>query len=144
MEVPKPVRKIRKKRHIGQSPIKKLKKECDRVWSLIVRLKNPTCIWCKRRAAVNAHHIISRRYLPTRYVIENGAALCGGCHMTAHQRPDRFIPHIKSVLGEKQYDLLCTMADFRKSRPDYALTLLALESLRTELFPKSYNMGGKG
>jgi hypothetical protein len=89
-QVPKPVRKKAAKKKAGPS-ISKLKKECDTLWSKIIRAMQPSCLWCGKRAAAHAHHIVPRRVGSTRYAILNGAALCSGCHEKAHSAEGRIL-----------------------------------------------------
>lgn len=92
--VPKPTH-AKKKTKKKKSSISKLKKECDKLWSKIVRGTTPLCQWCGQRAAIHAHHIFTRQLITTRHVLLNGVALCGGCHMRAHQHSALFTDAIR-------------------------------------------------
>jgi len=60
---------------------KKFKKQLDAVWSGIVKKRDKRCLWCGGSKNLAADHIFSRRRNSTRWVIENGIALCAGCHI---------------------------------------------------------------
>ena len=68
----------------------KVKKRLDKLWSKIIRSKG-YCEVCGKREYLNAHHIIGRRAMNTRYDLRNGCCLCSGCHTfgnkSAHQNP---------------------------------------------------------
>jgi hypothetical protein len=66
--------------------LKKLEKECDRLWSLKVR-EGCRCELCGRVGDIkgfDAHHLVHRGNKATRWDLDNGACLCGregnGCH----------------------------------------------------------------
>ena len=56
-------------------------------WSILVRLHaDHICEWCGK-PATEAHHMVHKaqgnRF---RFMVENGVALCGGCHTEFHNR----------------------------------------------------------
>jgi hypothetical protein len=62
--------------------IKKLEKECDKLWSLKVR-EGCRCELCGATGDIksfDAHHLIHRANKMTRWSLENGTCLCKGCH----------------------------------------------------------------
>lgn len=68
---------------------KTLKAKADRLFSLIVRSRG-YCERCGRQAGevtLQCAHIISRKYLGTRWDEQGSLALCVGCHHWQHQNP---------------------------------------------------------
>lgn len=64
----------------------KIVKQCDTLWSKIVRARHPKCEWCGK-PSTDAHHMVGRRrsaYL--RHCLENGVALCASCHFNFHSK----------------------------------------------------------
>lgn len=130
-------KKVPKQKRIPPSVLKHV---CDLLWSLIVRKSTPLCQWCGLRAAIHAHHIFSRQCIPTRHALQNGVALCGGCHMKAHQHTILFIEHAKRVmLPRGQFDLLREQAyEKYEEAADYAerkILLLAIAAQRNITLP---------
>ena len=82
--------------------VKKLEKECDKLWSLKVREKC-RCELCGRTGDIkgfDAHHLIGRGHKATRWDLNNGACLCKGDHrFKVHQ--DTFTA---AILFEKLKD----------------------------------------
>lgn len=78
--------------------------------SVFARDKNQ-CIYCEINPAQDAHHIMERRLFDGSggYYIENGASLCGDCHIKAEQTlisPDDLYEKLgtKRVLPEHLYE----------------------------------------
>ena len=71
-----------------------LRKECDKLWSLVIRAKG-ACEVCANPYYLNAHHIVGRKVMALRYDFRNGACLCAGHHrlnnISAHEDPVWFI-----------------------------------------------------
>jgi hypothetical protein len=86
----------------------KLTKDCDRLWSIIVRQRDATCLYpgCNRQD-LNAHHIFSRRNQSVRFDPENGVALCRGHHLFwAHSAYEEFRDAIIEKIGKKDFERL--------------------------------------
>ena len=70
-----------------------LRKECDKLWSLIVRAK-VACEVCGSPYYLNAHHIVGRSIYILRFDLRNGACLCVGHHkwnnLSAHENSPWF------------------------------------------------------
>ena len=82
-----------------------LKRGLDKVFSQIVR-KRKKCERCGKQP-VQCCHIFGRRYLNTRWLLDNALALCSDCHINfAHQKPILFAEFVKKLLGEDKYELL--------------------------------------
>jgi len=68
----------------------------DKLWAEVIKLRdNYTCQRCGKKykpgdRGLDAAHVVSRRYRATRYLPANGVALCTGCHLFLHARPDEF------------------------------------------------------
>lgn len=68
----------------------------DKEWSISVKINcNNQCVICGEIRRLNAHHIIPREFKETRWVVENGVALCPRHHkfglFSAHRNPYWFI-----------------------------------------------------
>lgn len=64
--------------------IKDLKKEADQLWSKVVKAKaRNVCMLCGGYGN-QAHHIVSRRFLSSRFNPFNGVCLCNECHKIVH------------------------------------------------------------
>jgi predicted restriction endonuclease len=75
-------------------------KELDIAWAKKVKSLMPECAVCGRTSYLNAHHIFSRRYMSTRWNINNGISLCRGCHLYfAHQKYEEFRDIVLGILG---------------------------------------------
>lgn len=74
---------IRNKHQLGKkASIKSLKRYCMEIWSEIIRFRDKNkCVLCGNYKYVQAHHLISRKYAPTRYDINCGVSVCSGCHV---------------------------------------------------------------
>ncbi len=63
------------------------KEERDREWSLQVHNNyNGRCAICSSTWGAGSHHIIGRKDLSTRWVLENGVVLCTKHHSWVHER----------------------------------------------------------
>ena len=76
-------------------------------------------------------HLISRRYLATRYDPANGRAGCGAHHMWLEEHPLEHDLWCAQVLGAAVYDELKARAMIG-GRPDYGAVI---ETLRDDSFP---------
>ena len=119
--------------------IKAIRREMDRVWSLIIR-STGRCAFCGKTSSLNAHHIFGRRNLSTRWDISNGVCLCAGCHtfsstFSAHQTPMFFDDWIKDLRGERWYSKLCIEAHMtvKYTRTDYLKMLVSLKERYDEV-----------
>jgi 5-methylcytosine-specific restriction endonuclease McrA len=83
-----------------------LRNKLDKIWSLIIRSKGK-CQRCKKKENLQAAHIFGRRFLNTRWLLDNGLCLCPDCHINfAHQQPILFAEFVKKTLGEEKYEAL--------------------------------------
>lgn len=61
-------------------------KLCDPIWSKLVKLHaHGKCEICPAEA-IDSHHMVGRRHMALRWRIENGMALCRGCHLNFHNK----------------------------------------------------------
>ena len=108
--------------------IKRLKKQCDDLWSEIVKLKaGYKCEKCgkgKPDVVLNSHHIITRERKSTRWHVSNGVCLCFHDHFYwAHVDTEGFREWCQKI---RDYDDL----NFRRKMPfklDYMAIKLYLE-----------------
>lgn len=113
--------------------MKNPKKQCDDLWSKLIKLKaGNQCEFCKKDSGLNSHHIFSRAKSSTRHDPDNGISLCAGHHclssqFSAHLTPVEFVEWIKAKRGEAWYKRLRLRAD-SVFKPDYKLIKLALET----------------
>jgi hypothetical protein len=78
-----------------QKRIRRIKNKKLREWSLAIRERaNFQCEWCGRTKAevrLNAHHIVTKKFEPLRFSLDNGICLCPKCHkfavLSAHNNP---------------------------------------------------------
>ena len=81
---------------------------CDALWAKIVR----TQVICQGGcgySSMEAAHIVPRRFRSTRWMIDNGRALCRACHAfyTNHEAAWR------AFIGGDEYDRLWNLAQVR-------------------------------
>ena len=77
----------------SRDPRKKLAAQLDALWSHLVKHRSGNkCQRCLSIVAVQAHHIIERRYTATRWDLRNGIALCLNCHSRVHAKVVQIVP----------------------------------------------------
>jgi 5-methylcytosine-specific restriction endonuclease McrA len=105
--------------------VKKAKGEVgkkDELWAGLVKERDRyTCQRCQivfpegRRQGLHAHHAVaSRGHRRTRWMLENGVALCFGCHMWAHANSLDFAEMMRDRLGAEAYDELRLLSNQTK------------------------------
>lgn len=113
----------------------KLKKECDALWSKIIRKKG-TCEVCGKKLNLNAHHIIGRKNLTLRFDLKNGCCLCSGCHkfyqQSAHEDPLWFTEWLKQNRPD-DYNYLQEQKNKKTTSIDYLNLKSELETRLKEL-----------
>jgi 5-methylcytosine-specific restriction endonuclease McrA len=87
------------------------KKTLDNKWSkAVLERDNYTCQRCLKGVCtfepVSPHHVFYRRYLSTRWVIDNGITLCTTHHRWAHDKPKEFKEWWISQVGEEKAEEL--------------------------------------
>lgn len=122
MRYPKPTRKAKagpQKLARTSRPRRKRKgkrasiaRECDRLWSLIVRSKG-YCEGCGKSGSacvLQGAHGFSRRYRATRWNLLNGFALCSGDHVRWTHDPLGFDQFLRLQWGDMVYSELRYLA----------------------------------
>ncbi len=107
-------------RHKKRDPQKTLRNKCLRLWSILVRKRaGNKCEFCRSDKYVQSHHIISKRFAPTRFRLENGIALCAGHHKffpgeSAHTNPI----HISGWLQWHRLEDYHYLSDYKKIKEE--------------------------
>lgn len=68
-----------------------------------------TCYTCGRRLpwkGMDCGHCISRRYISTRFELDNLRVQCQQCNRTLHGNYESYYPKLKKELGEKRFNEL--------------------------------------
>ena len=110
---------------------KNLTKMADKLWSEVIRARDPVCGWCHRRPTRQAHHIFGRRSRSTRWAVDNGVGICFGCHLKGHENPMDFHDHIRLRLGAEKYDRL-RVASKIAMKVDIQMAILYLQGYAKE------------
>lgn len=125
--ISKPGRKKKRKRKIRTAEeveYDELLKYNDDLWKELVLKRDKHYDHYRRKKANQAHHIISRSYWPTRWLLLNGISLAKGTHgYDAHGKGSAdFIEWIrKKWLGEEQYTNLMQRKNNRMRRDVHTL-----------------------
>ena len=81
----KPIARKRRVKRKRTGPAAELRERADKIWSArVLERDGYRCRRCGAIRYVQAHHVRSRQHWSTRWVLENGLALCRGCHFGAH------------------------------------------------------------
>ena len=118
---------------------KNLTKAADKLWSEVIRARDPVCVWCRTRPTRQAHHVFGRRSRSTRWSVDNGVGICYGCHMKGHENPMDFHDHIRSRLGADKYDRL-RVASKIAMKVDIQMAIIYLQEYAKE---RKLKIGGK-
>lgn len=82
-----------------RKPSKKtLKNKLDAIFSKVIRSLGH-CEKCGETSNLQCAHIYSRRFLNTRWDLENALCLCYKCHTWGHQRPLDFAKWVEEYIG---------------------------------------------
>jgi len=65
--------------------IKKVRKQADKLWQVVVQELHPRCEICGQPAIVGHHFILKADSNYLRYAIKNGIGLCSHCHSLWHR-----------------------------------------------------------
>lgn len=104
-----------------------LEKECSSLWSKAVKERDghkcrvPSC----RRAGVDPHHIISKRYANTKFDVDNGVTLCRLHH--DHDHPGQLLANVRACISHEEYDRLWEKAQITKTWHEWELKELKQE-----------------
>lgn len=89
----------------------------DTLFSKLVRLVG-ACVNCGGVSALQCAHIVSRRYLCTRWDFDNAVCLCASCHLYYTHRPLEWEAWVIERKGEDEYSALKRKA-LGTCKPDY-------------------------
>jgi len=95
----------RKSKGKSKSPRSRLIARADELFSKLVRARDGHCQWpgCTS-TTIYTHHIFSRRYLQTRWDMENGISLCIYHHsLQAHGDPENFRDFVIKRMGQQRF-----------------------------------------
>ena len=82
------------------------KREADRLFSIIVRRRDGRCQSCGTTADLQCAHLASRRYLATRWDLNNAVALCRACHQRFTVNPVQWTVWLLDRLGDPAFAAL--------------------------------------
>lgn len=83
-----------------------MKQHCDSIFGQRVRLRGK-CERCYRTppdVTLQCSHIVSRKYLQTRWSFDNALCLCLGCHHWWHHFPLEAEEWCRDLIGDDLYD----------------------------------------
>ena len=85
---------------------RRTKNRLDKKWSKKVKeIAKGKCEYCSSTHYLNSHHIFSRKFLNTRFDINNGVCLCAAHHLPfAHHKSLEFSIWVISTRGDEWYD----------------------------------------
>jgi len=110
-----------------KTPRQKLIKDCDTLFSKIIRKRDPVCVYCGKRPSQDAAHIFSRRKMGTRWCFDNAFGMCKGCHkFQAHLYPLDFLEFARETLGEDTFTKVRVLSVMTKTVPTTALSMIKL------------------
>lgn len=120
--------RVRGAKQRAAKPTVRAKQELDRLVGAMVRASGPCAAIgdghpC--RGPLQWAHIVSRRYLATRWLLENSMPLCSGHHRWYTLAPLEWEVFVVSKIGATRYESLKQQALSGK-RPDYAALLARL------------------
>lgn len=85
---------------------KKLIRELDKYFSLIVREKNKKCFTCGSMQNLTCGHLITRSNYITRWDFDNAETQCVSCNLTHEYRPEIFTNAYIEKYGLEKYQKL--------------------------------------
>lgn len=94
-----------------------LRIKADTLFSKFIR-RTGTCARCGAVDRLQCAHIVSRRYLSTRWDEDNAVSLCSGCHIYMTHRPLEWEQWVIQKMGEENYAALKRRA-LVSAKPDY-------------------------
>ena len=74
----------------------------DKIWAETIKKIYQSCIICKKRERLNAHHIIPKEIKKFRHLLINGVSLCPKHHkwsleLSAHRNPFAFYLKLQEI-----------------------------------------------
>lgn len=117
----KPKKPRKRMRSVTALPKGKIRTKLDKMVGAIIRSKgiceNPRCISVRNNKLpiLQWAHIISRRYLNTRWDLDNAFCLCHACHFFFTSHPVEWENFVVEKIGEERYsDLKVRALENRK------------------------------
>ena len=104
-----------------------LRNKADKLFSLKVR-EIGYCRRCGQTTGLQCAHICSRRYLSTRWDLDNAMCLDSGCHIYFTHHPIEWDLFVISCIGEEKYNALKKRALIIKDYIDYEEIIRRLNS----------------
>lgn len=80
-------------------------RKLDKLVSEIVRSKG-SCERCGGITNLQCCHIFSRKYMNTRFLLDNLICMDASCHFWSHANPILFTEFVRKHLGEEKYEVL--------------------------------------
>ena len=101
------IEKNKKNNKNNKNNKKKLVKECDRLFSLIVRQKMQYCFCCGTKERLTCGHLITRANYAVRWDFDNAVTQCYKCNYLHEFRPEILTNlYIKSFGADKYNELV--------------------------------------
>lgn len=94
-----------------------LRTKADTLFSLHIR-RDGVCVRCGKTEGLQCAHIVSRRYLSTRWDDDNAVCLCAGCHIYMTHRPLEWDVWVTKRIGADAYAAIKRRA-LKTTKPDY-------------------------
>jgi hypothetical protein len=119
---------------VSKSAKKQAEKKADGLWAQAIKKRvGEWCMVCGKNRASQSHHIFSRKIKHMRHSLENGIALCAGCHTlnarcSAHGNPEAFRTFLIDMMGEKEYERLFMLSQLIKQPYDPYMNVIRLEA----------------
>lgn len=110
------------------------KRECDRLFSLIVRKRDGRCVWCGTTTKpLDCSHLYSRRYISIRCDELNAVAKCKSCHARWAAKPLEGIEWLQSYYTPEQIATLRERAQVTGVKVDWHELRKSLKARAIEL-----------
>ena len=78
----------------------------DQRFSKCIRLRDKKCQRCGSRESLQCMHLVSRRYMGTRFDPDNALTGCAACHVYLTYRPLEHDEFVVAKVGQEKYDAL--------------------------------------
>jgi HNH endonuclease len=124
------IKRCKRRPSVGNLCKTHAKQAADRLFSTFIRTRDGACQECHSTEGLQCAHLISRRYLATRWNDDNAVALCFRCHKRYTERPLEWDDWCASHLGEGLWSGLKEIA-MNGGRPDIAEVVRRLRGEET-------------
>lgn len=105
----------------------------DTRFGKLIRTRDVVCQRCLRPGRTECSHIFGRRNKSLRWDTRNAKALCHTCHRWWHSNPADGVEWLKSVIGEKNYDMLRLQANTATKAPGKVELDLLYDEMKAEI-----------